>query len=226
VPELDRLLRVGLVERDDVRERLHRRAGAEVREVGVEVALELVVEDLRPGVRGRHRDQDGLRAEPLDGGDGGLVAGVVAGDDPDPLTRQGLRVERGQVVREHRRWRRDHASRQRARRIERVCAGDRLQLGGGVGDRSGHRPGGVLRGGDRHDPVAAHETDGRAQADDALRRRRADDRAGGLGADVAAASAAAAAVAEPEDEPLGFWSGSSTCSTWPPRPESRSGCCW
>ena len=36
---------------------------------------------------------------------------------------------------------------------------------------------------------------------------------------VAAASAAAAAVAEPEDEPLGFWSASSAFSTCPPRPE-------
>ena len=36
---------------------------------------------------------------------------------------------------------------------------------------------------------------------------------------VTAASAAAAAVAEPEDEPLGFWSASSACRTCPPSPE-------
>ena len=73
--------------------------------------------------------------------------------------------------------------RQRARRVARVGAGDRLQLGRSVGDGAGHRTGGVLRGGDRHDPEAAHEADGRPQADYSLRRRRADDRARGLGAD-------------------------------------------
>ena len=43
---------------------------------------------------------------------------------------------------------------------------------------------------------------------------------------VTAASAAAAAVAEPEEEPLGFWSASSAFRTCPPSRSSRSGCCW
>ena len=51
--------------------------------------------------------------------------------------------------------------------------------------------------------------DGRAQPDDPLRVRRADDRARGLGPIVSIESAAAPAVPLPDDEPLGFWSASS-----------------
>jgi hypothetical protein len=165
------------VERDDVGQRLHRRARGQAGEVGVEVALELRGEDVGEVLRrARRRDLDRGRAECLDRGDRGLVVGVGVVDDADALAAERVELQRRGVVG-------DRGGRRVGRRVLGVLARDRLQLGGRVGDGLGHRAGGVLRRADREDAGARDQADRGPQADVALRGGRADDRAGGLGAD-------------------------------------------
>ena len=71
----------------------------------------------------------------------------------------------------------------RARRVLRVVAGDRLQQDRAILDGPGHRPGVVEAVRIGIDPVAADETIGRLQPDDAAKCRRAADRAAGVGAE-------------------------------------------
>ena len=71
----------------------------------------------------------------------------------------------------------------RGRGIARVGSGERRQQRRRVRDAARHRPRGVLRVRDRDDPGPAHEPDRGLDADDAAVRRRAHDRAVGLGAD-------------------------------------------
>ena len=68
-------------------------------------------------------------------------------------------------------------------RVAGIEAGDCLQHQGGVGDGARHRPGGVLRGGDRDDAAAAHQPQGWLDANQPAGRCRRHDRAVGLGAD-------------------------------------------
>ncbi len=74
----------------------------------------------------------------------------------------------------------------RRRRVVRIglCALEDAEQDGGVGDAARHRAGGVLVGGDRDDAVAADSSDGRLDRHQLVGVRRAEDRSGGLGADV------------------------------------------
>ena len=67
--------------------------------------------------------------------------------------------------------------------VQRVGTGDDAEHNGGVLDRGGDRPGGVLRMADRHDVGTRHQTHGRLEPDHAIDRGRTDDGAVGLGAD-------------------------------------------
>src|SRR5207248_3019133 len=70
------------------------------------------------------------------------------------------------------------------RRVVRVEAGEDAQQRRGVGHRPRHRAGGVLAGGDRHDPVAADEPERGLDADDHVLAGRAEDRARRLSSDA------------------------------------------
>ena len=168
--ELERLVGVGGVEGDDVRERLHRRARGQAAEVRVQVALELGV-----------RTSNGAAEV------GAVICTVVAPSawtaaiaatycalvlliDADPLAGQRVRLQAAQVVR---------------RRSARSAVAGSSGSGPAIACSSAAAsatvrvigPGRVLRGGDRQDAGAGDEADRRPQAHDPLRRRRADDRA-------------------------------------------------
>src|SRR5690606_11065713 len=96
----------------------------------------------------------------------------------DPRAVEGVVVEGGGV------GGRDLAGLAGGRRVGRVDADDGVQGYGGVGDAAGDRAGGVLAEGERDDPVAAHEPDGRAHADELVVGRRDADRAAGVRAEA------------------------------------------
>ena len=186
-------LGMGVVEVDQVLERL-RVAGAGVRlQVGGDVGLELAQQRRELGV-GPVAERDVGRID--DGRAGGLERGdrVVhdRGDvrvdrdavdleaelapDADPGAVERVRVEELGVVGEC------VAGLLGRRRIGGIDAGHRAQEHGGVGHVAGHRPGGVLVGRDRDDAGPAQEAERRLDAGVGVGARGADDRTVGLGA--------------------------------------------
>jgi hypothetical protein len=132
-----------------------------------------------------HRDRRGAGGLDLldrrgEDGLGGVVdLGGLLGRErphPDPGALQGVEVQVGEV------------GAQVGRDLGRggvgvVLPGDHLQGQRRVDRVPGHRAGGVLLGGDRHDAGAADQAEGRLQPDDPVLPGRADDRPVGLGAD-------------------------------------------
>src|SRR5690606_2138527 len=130
------------------------------REVVLDVALEVVAELVGAAA--------GLAQ------DGGEARGRLERDDRRTLLlERGARLgDEGVVVEGGGGGGRDLAGRAGGRRVGRVDADDGVQGHGGVGDAAGDRAGGVLAEGERDDPVAAHEPDGRAHADELVVGRR------------------------------------------------------
>ena len=92
----------------------------------------------------------------------------------DPRAPQPVLVERSGVVGG------DVSRGARRLGVAGIHARHRAQQGGRIRHAPAERAGGVLRVGDRDDPRAAHQPDGRLDADDAVGRRRTHDRPVGL----------------------------------------------
>ena len=191
LPKVRHLLpRVPAVELDDLGQRADRRVGAEGGQVGVQVGLELVQQNLglgpRQGAAGlRQRNGiDDLGAARPHGVDRArqqevdlLVESGEAARDADARPRQSVGVEIRRVVAQPVRLG------VRGGRIPRVGTGQHPQHDRGVAHGARHRSRGVLAVRDRDDAGAADEADRRLDADDAVGRPRADDRPVGLRAD-------------------------------------------
>ena len=189
------LLPVGLVERDDVRERPDGGRGAEPGEVRREPGLQLVEEDRRlrlrdrreAGKRGRIDQLGPLRSKggerPRHQGLDAVVESEEVPRDADPRPPETLRVEREGVV--------GGAPAVGFLRggVPGVGAGEDAEEERGVAHRPGHRSGGVLRRGDRDDPRPGEKADRRLDPDDSASRRGADDGAVGLRSDGGRAEA-------------------------------------
>ena len=105
------------------------------------------------------------------------VAEQAVADDAEPRAAQAVAIEKRRVV--------APSSRVRVprRRVGGIGAGERAEQGRGVGDRSRHRPGGVLAVGDGDDPRPAHQAERRLDADERRVARRGHDRSVRFGAD-------------------------------------------
>ena len=181
---------IRLVVLDEFGERPDRGVRAERGEVGVQIRLELVVEHLhlvlvpeaqllreRDGIDdGRALRPHGVERVLEQGVDAAVEAGVLA-QDAEAGAGQAGRVESAGVVGH------EVARARGGQRVAGVDADHRAEHDRGVAHGAGHRARAVLAVRDGDDPAPAVEPDRGLDADEAVARGRADDRAVRLGAD-------------------------------------------